>query len=301
MTTSRNRHITVVTLIGSLVNIILTLVKLLAGIFGRSAAMIADGIHSLSDLFSDIVVLVFINISSKKRDKNHDYGHGKFETLATLIISLLLIIVAVKLMLSGIEKIRFVIDGGILERPGAIALWAALISIVCKEILFWVTIKIGKRESSSATIANAWHHRSDAFSSIGSFVGIGGAILLGGKWTVLDPATGCIISIAIMTVAVKMALPSLKELLEVSLDDETESDILSLAYSIEGVANIHNLQTRKSGPDIIIDAHILVDPNMSVLDAHAICDKVENKLREKYGTSTQISLHIEPDGYELDH
>jgi len=297
----RSASIVRVTLAGSVVNIALTAAKLIAGMIGHSSAMIADGIHSLSDLISDVIVLVFVKISSKGKDKNHDYGHGKFETLATLLVSLLLVVVAVKLIVSAVESILVVMNGGILPQPGTIALWAALVSIISKEILFWITIKVGKRENSGAVIANAWHHRSDALSSIGSFVGIGGAILLGGKWSVLDPVTGAIIGIVIIVVAVKMATPSLKELLEVSLDDKEENEIIDLTYSVTGVNNIHHLQTRRSGPNIIIDAHLLVNPAMTVLEAHQICDEVENKIRAKFGDSTQISLHIEPDGHESEH
>lgn len=293
--TDRKKQITKVTLVGSAVNLALTAAKLFAGFFGRSAAMVADGVHSLSDLVTDFIVLVFVNISSKGKDRSHDYGHGKFETLASLLISLLLLVVAAELMASSIKKILLVLGGGEIAVPGMIALWAAVVSIVLKEGLYWYTYSVGKKIDSPAMIANAWHHRSDALSSVGSFLGIGGAILLGHKWVILDPLAGCIISIAIIVVAVKMAVPALKELLDVSLPDDKEDEIVRVAESVPGVLNVHELKTRQSGPGIIIDAHIVVRPDMTVSAAHDIATAVEDALKSRFGASTQTSIHIEPD------
>ena len=183
----REKHIRNITLWGALVNIVLTVAKLLAGIFGRSAAMVADGVHSLSDLLSDLVVLVFTHISSKDKDRKHAFGHGKFETMATLIVSMILIAVGYKLMINGVDRIVDIATGETLSKPSYIALIAAIVSIVTKEILYQWTIKVGKKTNSTVVIANAWHHRSDALSSIGSLIGIGGAIILGHEWTMLDP------------------------------------------------------------------------------------------------------------------
>lgn len=275
-------------------NIVLTAIKIVAGVLGRSAAMIADGVHSLSDLLSDIVVLVFTHISSKGRDRDHSFGHGKFETLATLIVSLILVVVGGKLMAGGVQKIVDILNGEAIPVPGHIALWAALASILAKEILYIATARVGKKVNSPVVIANAWHHRSDALSSIGALAGIGGAILLGEKWTILDPIASCCISIAIIVVAVKMALPSLSELLETSLPEAIEEDIKKTAAAVPGVEDIHNLQTRRNGISFIIDAHVVVDPTISVVQAHDIATAVEDSLRAKYGTETQISIHIEP-------
>ena len=283
------------TLVGSVVNIILTVFKILAGILGRSTAMIADGIHSLSDLLSDIVVIVFVKISAKGRDKDHDYGHGKFETFATLIISLMLIVVAVNLMSGGINKIRQILDGGEVSSPGMIALWAAVASIVLKEILYRYTIIQGKALNSPMMIANAWHHRSDAFSSVGSLLGIAGAIFLGDKFVILDPITGCVISIFILVMAVKMSVPAIKELLDVSLPDEVEQQIVSTAKSIQGVIDLHELKTRREGPGIIMEGHLVLDSDISLKEAHNISKKVEESLRKEFGPETQISLHLEPE------
>ena len=291
----RTAKVTFVTLVGSVVNIILTVFKIFAGVLGRSTAMIADGIHSLSDLLSDIVVIVFVKISAKGRDKDHDYGHGKFETFATLIISLMLIVVAVNLMSGGINKIRQILDGGEVSSPGMIALWAAVASIVLKEILYRYTIIQGKALNSPMMIANAWHHRSDAFSSVGSLLGIAGAIFHGDKFVILDPITGCVISILIFVMAVKMSVPATKELLDGSLPDDVEEKIEATAKSVKGVVDLHELKTRREGPGIIMEGHLVLDSEISLKAAHDISKKVEESLRKEFGTETQISLHLEPE------
>lgn len=291
----RGKEIRRITVVGAIVNIILTIFKIIAGALGRSAAMVADGIHSLSDLLSDIIVLVFTHISSKGKDKNHSFGHGKFETLATLIVSVILVAVGAKLMADGVASIIGVMNGNSIPLPGSIALWAAIGSIIIKEILYHATIRTARRTNSPVVLANAWHHRSDALSSIGALTGIAGAMILGEKWTILDPIASCCISIAIIVVAVKMSLPSLAELLETSLPDEIEKEIISISNSVQGVENIHELKTRRNGISYIIDAHIVVDPHISVTEAHNIATDVENALKEKYGNETQINIHIEPD------
>lgn len=292
---SREKQIANVTICGAGVNLLLTIAKMAAGVWGHSAAMVADAVHSLSDLISDFVVLVMVHIAGQDTDKNHDYGHGKFETLATVAVALLLLVVGGRLIAHGIEQIRYVAQGGTLARPGMIALWAALVSIITKEILYQWTAHVGRQVNSQAVIANAWHHRSDALSSIGALIGIGGAILLGGKWTVLDPIVGCVISVVIIAVAVKMLLPALSELTEASLSDEVEQHITQLATAVSGVEDVHNLKTRRSGPNIIIDLHIVVNGEKTVREAHDITIDIENALRNEFGEETQISIHVEPD------
>lgn len=291
----REKEIRRITLWGAVMNIVLTAGKIVAGIFGRSAAMVADGIHSLSDLFSDAVVLVFTHISSKGKDRDHSFGHGKFETLATLIVSIILVTVGGNLMSNGIRSIIGIFNGTEIPKPGYIALIAAAVSIALKEWLYHATVRVGKKTGSTVVIANAWHHRSDALSSIGSLIGIGGAIALGDKWTILDPLASCIISIAIIVVAVKMALPSLAELLETSLPEDIEKEIIRIASSVKGVNDIHDLKTRRNGISFIIDAHIVVNPDMSIVEAHDISTDVEEALRSKFGPETQLSIHVEPD------
>lgn len=290
----RLKDIRSITIWGAVVNIALTVAKIVAGVVGRSAAMIADGIHSLSDLLSDIVVLVFTHISSKGKDRDHSFGHGKFETLATLIVSIILVVVGAKLMSGGVKSILSVLNGEEIPKPGYIALIAAAVSIAAKEILYQSTVKVGKEVNSPVVVANAWHHRSDALSSIGALLGIGGAIILGERWTVLDPIASCCISIAIIVIAVKMALPSLSELLETSLPEDIEADICRTAAAVPGVRDIHDLKTRRNGISFIIDAHITVDSSISIVEAHDIATNVEDVLMQKFGNETQISIHMEP-------
>lgn len=292
---NREKEIRDITLWGAAVNIMLTVGKFFAGIFGHSAAMMADSIHSLSDLLSDAVVLIFTRISSKGKDRDHSFGHGKFETLATLIVSLILLAVGTNLIRTGIKDIIDAMSGSGLPKPGGIALIAAAVSIVAKEILYHATVKVGKKVGSTVVIANAWHHRSDALSSIGAFIGIGGSILLGDKWTILDPIASCCISIAVMIVAVRMAIPSLAELLETSLPEDIEQEIIATASAVRGVVDVHELKTRRNGVSFIIDAHIVVNPDISIVEAHDIATDVEEALRKRYGYQTQLSIHIEPD------
>lgn len=290
----REKEIRRITIAGAVVNIVLTTLKIIAGILGRSAAMIADGVHSLSDLFSDVIVLIFTHISSKGKDRDHSFGHGKFETLATLIVSVMLVVVGADFMAKGVRKIIGVLNGEMIPVPGMVAFWAAAASIAAKEILYHVTARVGKKINSPVVMANAWHHRSDAFSSIGALAGIGGAIILGDRWAILDPLASCGISIAIIAVAVKMALPSLSELLEASLPEEMENEIKEIAMSVEGVDDIHELKTRRNGISVIIDAHVVVDPDMTVVQAHDIATAVETALRSRFGAETQINIHVEP-------
>ena len=283
-----------ITICGAVVNVLLTVAKIIAGVVGHSAAMIADAVHSLSDLLSDFVVLVFTRISSREKDKEHSFGHGKFETLATLIVSVILIAAGARLLAGSIKSIVGVLNGEVLPKPGYIALIAAVVSIVAKEILYRLTADVAKDVNSPVVMANAWHHRSDAMSSIGSLVGIGGAILLGSSWTVLDPIASFAISIAIIVVAVKMSLPSLAELLETALPEDVENDIIQTAMSVPGVRNVHELKTRRNGVSVIIDAHIVVDPSISIVEAHDIATSVETALSLRFGPETQMSIHVEP-------
>lgn len=292
---AREKQITRVTLIGSIVNLILTAIKITAGVVGKSGAMIADGIHSLSDLASDIVVLIFVPIAGKAKDKDHQYGHGKFETLATLVVSLILMVVAIRLVASSAKSIISALSGNILPKPGYIALAAAIISIVSKEILYQYTALVARRTDSSVCKANAWHHRSDALSSIGSLLGIGGAVILGNKWTILDPVAAVIIGLMILFVAIKMAKAPIEELMEKSLDEKTEKEITDIILATEGVQNMHNLKTRRNGQSKIIDCHIRVKRTISIVEAHDIATNVEKNLKQKFGNETQTSIHIEPE------
>ncbi|MEA4976568.1 MAG: cation diffusion facilitator family transporter [Paludibacter sp.] len=283
-----------VTWVGFAVNMVLTILKIIAGFLGKSTAMIADGIHSLSDFITDLFVIVFIGISGKEKDEDHRYGHGKYETFATLLISLALILVGIGIFWSGLSKIIQVVDGGVLEQPTYLALFAAVISIIFKEALFWYTKIVGDKIKSNAVIANAWHHRSDAFSSIGTALGISGAIFLGESWRILDPIAGVIVSFFILKVAFELGMPSVHELLEKSLPKETEKSIIDVIESHPDVIFQHNLKTRKIGNIFAIDVHIKLDKNISFVKSHDVATEIEVKLREKFGEKTVTSIHTEP-------
>lgn len=290
----RVRKIKEVTLIGSFINILLTAGKILAGITGKSSAMIADGVHSLSDLATDFIVVFFIGISGKERDRDHQYGHGKFETFATMLISFALIAVGIGIFWSAGEKVINSLKGIILEQPGMIALYAALVSIISKEALFWYTKLAGRKVSSQALIANAWHHRSDAFSSVGTALGISGAIFLGEKWRILDPVAGIIVSLFILRVAIRIAGPSIRELLESSLPGEARDEISEIITGTKGVECFHNLRTRKIGESVAVDVHIKVDREMTVESSHEIATEIEEKIKNRFGHRSHIGIHIEP-------
>lgn len=283
-----------VTWVGFFTNLILSAAKIVAGVVGRSSAMVADGIHSLSDFVTDFIVIIFIKISSKNEDSDHPYGHGKFETFATMLISFALFIVAIGIFYSGSVKIYEVLNGRTIERPTYLALVMAAVSIVVKEGLYWYTIIIGRKIDSPAVIANGWHHRSDAFSSIGTLIGISGAMFLGERWRILDPITSVIVGIFIIDVAYKLARPSIQELLEMSLPQEIEQKIEQKIRETPGVITFHHLRTRKNGNTFIIDMHIKVDARSSIVEAHDIATHVENNLKAAFGKHTQVNVHIEP-------
>lgn len=283
-----------VTWIGFFVNLFLSAGKIIAGIVGHSSAMIADGVHSLSDFVTDLIVIVFIGVSGKGKDENHQYGHGKFETFATMLISFALFIVAVGIFWVGAERVWSSLRGEVLERPGRIALIAAVISIFVKEILYHYTVRVGKRIGSSAVIANGWHHRSDAFSSVGTLAGIAGAMFLGEKWRILDPIASLVVSFFIVKVAYHLAMPSINELLEQALPKDVEKEIGEVIMEVPGVKCFHNLKTRKNGNTYIIDVHIMLNRRISFIRSHDIATEVENILKRRYGIHTQVGVHTEP-------
>lgn len=291
---TREKGIYKITLIGSLVNFLLVVFKFIAGFLGHSAAMTADAVHSLSDFVTDIIVLVFVRISNKPEDKDHDYGHGKYETLATALIGGVLLAVGFGILWNGGSKIYLYIKGGVLESPGTIALWAAIVSIIAKEVLYRYTVREGKRFNSQAVMANAWHHRSDAFSSFGTAIGIGGAILLGEKWRVLDPIAAVVVSFFIMKVAIELLIPCIEDLLEKSLPEDVEKEIESIVTSFDGVSQPHNLRTRRIGNHYAIEVHVRMDGKISLEDAHRTATAIEQKLKAQYGKGTHIGIHVEP-------
>lgn len=291
---TREKEIYKVTLWGSLVNFVLLLLKFIAGFIGHSSAMIADAVHSLSDFVTDIIVVVFVRISGKPQDEGHDYGHGKYETLATAIIGTVLLFVGIGILLNSADSIISVCRGKELAAPSLLALAAAAISIIAKEALYQYTIFKGKRLNSKAVIANAWHHRSDAFSSIGTLIGIGGAIFLGAKWRVLDPIAALVVSLFIIKVSVTLIKPCIEELLEKSLPKEVEDRILEIILSVPEVSAPHHLRTRHIGNNIAIEVHIRMDGSMSLNAAHDISKQIEVALKDEFGPDTHIGIHMEP-------
>jgi len=291
----REKQIYRVTLVGSAGNVLLTIVKFIAGVLGHSSAMVADAVHSLSDLVTDVVVLVFVGISARPQDESHDYGHGKFETLATLLISLALVAAAIGIIVSGAVKFAAWLGGEQLTPPGALALWVALLSIAVKEAMFRYTAIQGRKLGSSALTANAWHHRSDALSSIGAAIGIGGAVLLGGRWAVLDPLASIVVGGMLLGVAWKILRPSMGELTDASLPEETEAEILEVIRSFSGVSDPHNLRTRRIGNRVAIEAHIRLDGSLPLAEAHERTSEIERCLKERFGSDALITLHMEPE------
>ena len=290
----RNKEIYKVTLLGGAVNVVLLVFKFVAGIAGHSAAMVADAVHSLSDFVTDVIVLIFVHISGKPKDKSHDYGHGKFETLATTVVSMSLLVVAAGILYSGVMKIVAWANGAQLEAPGMLALWAALLSIVLKEATFRYSMVKAHQLNSQAVEANAWHHRSDAMSSVGTAIGIGGAIFLGERWTVLDPVASVVVGLFIVKVSLNLLRVGIGDLMEQSLPDEVEAEILRLAASVPGVSDPHELRTRRIGNHYAIELHILVDGDLPLREAHEKASQVEELLRSHYGEETHIAVHVEP-------
>ena len=290
----REREIYKVTLMGSFINVILVIFKFIAGILGGSAAMIADAVHSLSDLLTDMVVLIFVKISNKPQDKDHDYGHGKYETLATVIIGIGMFCVGVMILYDGIDKIIDAWQGAPPPMPGLIALIAALVSILLKEWSYQFTVRTGRRVNSQAVIANAWHNRSDALSSLGTAVGIGGAILLGHQWTVLDPLAAVVVSFFILHTAYQLIKQATGELLEKSLSDHLEDQIVKIAEDEPGVSEVHHLRTRRIGNQYSIEMHVRMPGDITLYESHLHATNIEHHLREVFGQEAYINLHVEP-------
>ncbi len=283
-----------VTIAGSIINILLLAFKFAAGILGHSAAMIADAIHSLTDFVTDAIVLVFVRLGSKPTDHDHDYGHGKYETLASAIIGVSLLVVGMMICYSGVTKTYHAMCGEPLQQPGFIALAAAVASVVLKEWAYRFTVRVGRRCHSEAVVANAWHHRSDALSSVGTTVGIGGAIILGDKWAVLDPLTAIVVSFFIMKAAWSVLSKAVGELTDGSLPKETEDEIEKIVSEDKDVSVVHNLCTRRIGNRIAIEMHVRMPGETSLYVAHHHATEIEKRLKQRFGADTHISIHLEP-------
>ena len=276
------------------INILLTGLKFVAGVFGRSQALIADAIHSLSDVATDIAVLVGLRFTSKPVDKDHAYGHGKYETIVAAVIGVALAYVGVRIAGTAIQRIFHAMHGDALTMPSAFAFWAAVLSIVVKEWLYRATLKVARSTGNASLVANAWHHRSDAFSSIATAAGVGAAVFLGNDWLILDPIAALFVSIFLLKIAWRIIREQLGELTDQSLAPEVCAEILALARGIPGIEQPHNLRTRMVGRHPVIDLHVRLRADLPLREAHAIATTLEHALQHRFGPETIANLHLEP-------
>ena len=290
----RERDIRQITVFGAVLNAALSAAKLLAGIFGHSTAMVADAVHSFSDFATDLAVIVFLKIASKPSDEDHDFGHGKFETLCSVGIGLVLLFVSAGIAWSSAERALVIARGGSVDPPRVLALVTAIVSIAVKEYLYRITRRVGEHHQSPAVIANAWEHRSDAFSSLATAIGIGGAIALGNRWIVLEPIAAIIVSLMIAKVAYDLVKPGIEELVEKSLPRETEEEILALITAEPAISDPHNLRTRRVGIGIVAQVHVRLDGSMSVAESHALTERIEERIHARFGELAHLIIHVEP-------
>lgn len=290
---STEKTVLKVTLWSIVVNILLTVLKFLVGFMGKSSAMIADAAHSLSDIATDITVLLFFKIHTKPSDNNHNYGHGKYETLAVIIISIFLFSTGIGICMEGVNKIWDSYHGNPITQPSSVTFYIALLSILIKELMYRVTVIAGKKHKSSLLTSNAWHHRSDALSSIGVALGIGGSILLGEAWLILDPIAAIVVGILIIQVSFKIFIPGINELLEKALPQSTQKEILNIIQNVEGVKNPHALRTRKIGGYFAVDLHVYLQADLTIEEGHSIVLKVEEALLQHY-PEIKLNIHVDP-------
>ncbi|MBN2618214.1 MAG: cation transporter [Spirochaetales bacterium] len=283
-----------VTLVGTAINIALSVVKLIVGFLFGSLALLADGFHSLSDLASDLVVYVGLSFAEKPDDNSHHFGHGKFETFSAFLVGLMLAIAGIVIGKDSIDIFISVYRGNELPSPRILALLIAILSVIVKEALYRYTRKAGEKINSPSIIANAWHHRSDSFSSIGVSLGIAGAIFLGGKWSILDPVAGIVVGIIIIKEALSILKLNLDQLLDVSLGSEAMLDIYNIIKDVPECSEPHNIRTRMVGKRVIISLHIRIDDNLTIKEGHTIAHRVEDKLKNHFGNDSIVTVHIEP-------
>ena len=288
-----------VTVIGIIVNVLLIILKFIGGIIGTSSAMIADAFHSASDLLTDIGVLVGLRFLAKPPDSTHAYGHGRIETAISLLMGVVLMLTGFGIFRSNGHTILHFIDGVQPTKPGISALFAGILSILSKEGMFWYTHMIARRVGSRSLEANAWHHRSDAFSSVGTVFGVGAALVLGERWTVLDPIAAVFVSILIMKVGFGIGWSALKELSDESLSIDSKKAVEKAIEGVQGVKDFHYIRTRSLGRYVTVDAHVLVDPELTVREGHKIATEAENAIRSILNNAAFITIHIEPEEERL--
>lgn len=275
-------------------NIVMIFLKFFAGIVGHSSALLADAAHSFSDLFTDVVLFAGIKVATLPPDKDHPYGHAKAETIAAFCVSAVLFVLGFFIISNALSDSLAIAGGELLSQPGPVAVWVAFISIVCKELLYQYTIKEAVEFDSPALLANAWHHRSDALSSIAALLGVSAAVFLGKKWAVFDPLAALVVAFMILWVAYNTLRSVLSELLEASLDDEIVDRIREIIFSVDGVRDINDLKTRRIGSSGAVEVDICVDPGLTVIKAHDIATAIETKIHSALNSNIFISVHIEP-------
>lgn len=274
--------------------IFLTVFKFFAGVLGNSTALIADAVHSLSDLLSDVVLVIAFRIVRKPYDEDHNYGHGKFETLSTVFIGVVLLLAAGTIAFENFGRLKLFWLGQDQSPPTSIALWGAGLSIAIKEFLFFITMKKAKKLNSGGLKANAWHHHTDALSSIATLIGVGGAIFLGGRWWVLDPVAAMIVSVFVAVVGVRIFKEAIDVLTEKSLGEESHLKILQLANKVKGIVDPHDIRSRKIGNEVAIDFHVRIDSEMSVKEAHDLVKILEHLLYDEFGVDSLLTIHVDP-------
>ncbi len=289
----RNRQERRCTLVGMTSDVCLSALKIVTGIIGNSSAILADGIHSISDTVTDGLVYAMVRLSGKGVDERYRYGRGKFETLAAFLISILLVVVSLGLMIEGVKDVWSAWHGETLERPHNIALIVGIIAVVVKESLYHYTRIKGVKTDSSALKAYAWHHRADALSTAATLLGVAGAMFLGERWRVLDPIAAIAVSVLILVLAYRLGHPAVEELLEVSLPEEEKNTIAAIITNTPGVKAFHNLRTRRNGNLRVVDCHVKVEGDLSVVQSHEITVEIERKLSAELG-EVMTNIHVEP-------
>lgn len=279
-----------VSVVSVTVNLILSLLKLLAGIFANSGAMISDAIHSASDVFSTFIVMIGVNVSSKASDEEHQYGHDRLECVASIVLAVILAITGVGIGISGAEKILGTGDTK-LEVPGLFALFAAVLSILVKEWMYWYTRGAAKKINSGALMADAWHHRSDALSSIGALIGIAGARL---GYPVLDPIASVVICIFVIKASYDIFKDAIDKMVDKSCDEETEEKIRTLIRAQEGVIRVDLLRTRLFGAMMYVDVEIACDGTKPLSEAHAVAERVHDAIETEFPTVKHCMVHVNP-------
>lgn len=278
-----------VSFVSIIVNVVLSVFKFVAGLVANSGAMISDAVHSLSDVLSTFVVIAGIKISAKKNDAEHPYGHERMECVAAIILAIMLALVGVGIGYGGIEKI--ISGNSALKSPGVLALIAAVVSIAVKEWMYWYTRAVAKKEMSDALMADAWHHRSDALSSVGSFIGIGGALL---GYPVLDAVASVVICVFIMKAAIDIFKGAIDKMVDRACDPETTRKIRNIILDHDNTIQLDMLKTRMFGSKIFVDVEFSMDGNVTLREAHAVADHIHNEIEEKVPMVKHCMIHVNP-------